>query len=293
MSYNSSPLRYPGGKSCLLHKVSEILSLNKLERRPYGEPYAGGCGLALSLLYGGYVSEIHINDIDKGIWSFWNCVLNETQELIHKINTTKVTIDEWHNQKEIIKSNDIKPSLILGFATFFLNRTNRSGIIKNAGVIGGFSQKGNYKLDCRFNKEALINRIQRIAKYRKRIHLTNLDAIDFIKTFDHNNSPSSFLCIDPPYFNQGSKLYTNFYNAHDHEQLRNTVRAYKKPWIITYDNTDEIKQLYRSHRQYEFNLNYSVQEKRLGKEVMIASKKLKMPSELRESQINKSNYKAA
>lgn len=140
MARATSPLRYPGGKSCLLDLTSQVMRLNGLERGHYAEPYAGGCGLALALLYGGHVADIHINDIDPSIWAFWHCVLNETDALVAKLNATPVTIDEWLKQRDIHRRQDTLDTLGLGFSAFFLNRTNRSGIIKGAGVIGGWGR---------------------------------------------------------------------------------------------------------------------------------------------------------
>ena len=179
MTNAASPLRYPGGKSCLYGLMASILHLNNMNRRDYAEPYAGGCGLALALLYGGHVADIHINDIDPSIWAFWHCVLERSDDLVAKIIGTPVTVDEWLKQREIHRKQDITDNLELGFSTFFLNRTNRSGIIKGAGVIGGLNQSGNYKIDCRYNVDELIRRIRRIKKYKDRIHLTNLDALFF------------------------------------------------------------------------------------------------------------------
>ncbi len=136
-SRSSSPLRYPGGKSCLYDLTSHILRLNRLERAHYAEPYAGGAGLALSLLFGWHVSDVHLNDVDRTIWAFWNSVLTETKELVEKIAATPVDMNEWHRQREIYLKQRDYDDLTVGFATFFLNRTNRSGIIKGAGVIGG------------------------------------------------------------------------------------------------------------------------------------------------------------
>jgi DNA adenine methylase len=282
----TSPLRYPGGKSCLLETVADVLRINKLERRPYAEPYAGGCGLALELLYGGFVSDLYINDIDKGIWSFWDCVLHNTDEFLEKMSSTPVTIDEWHRQRDIHRNSGGASTLDHGFATFFLNRTNRSGIIKAAGVIGGLDQTGNYKLDCRFNKDELSKRVRRIARYRNRITLTRLDAVAFLDPNEGHFPSDTFLCIDPPYFNKGSALYTSFYNPDDHAKLRDVVLKLQNPWIITYDSAPEIKALYSARRQFEFGLNYSVQTKRLGTEVMIASKGLKIPNSIKAGHLS-------
>ena len=288
-----SPLRYPGGKSCLFALVSGLIKNNKLQRCHYAEPFAGGCGLALSLLYAGHVSDIHINDVDPGIWAFWHAVLNDTDKFSYKIAKTPITVDDWRHQREVFSAGDVDNPLKLGFAAFFLNRTNRSGIIKDAGVIGGLQQNGNYKIDCRFNREALIDRVKRIAKYRNRIHLYRRDALDFFEQAKCALPEETFFCIDPPYFKKGSSLYTSFYDPEDHAVLADAIVALDRPWIVTYDNTPEITKLYRNRRQFEFDINYSGETKRKGTEILIASKGLRIPTEIRDRQVNRPQYRAA
>lgn len=292
MARPHSPLRYPGGKSCLKPLISRLIKDNRLERCHYVEPYAGGCGLALALLFEGFVSDIHINDIDPSVWCFWHSVLEHNAELIEKIRTTEVNVSEWRRQREIQLAEDRSNPVTLGFAAFFLNRTNRSGIVKGAGVIGGLEQKGNYKIDCRFNKDELIRRIKRINKYRSRIHLTNQDAIDFMS--ESESLPAkSLLCIDPPYFNKGSSLYTSFYNPEDHAKVADAVLGLKHPWVVTYDDADQIRGLYKGRRQFIFDINYSLQTKRVGTELLIASKGLRLPEEIRERQVHRVQYRVA
>lgn len=280
MTITASPLRYPGGKSSLLPMVSELLRINGLSQQPYAEPYAGGCGLALDLLFRGHVSEIHINDIDPSIWSFWHSVLFQTEELLDLIEKTPVTVEEWHRQKEIQADVNKTCTLKLGFATFFLNRTNRSGIIKGAGMIGGMRQNGNYKIDCRYNKSNLIRRISRISKYKDLIFLTNFDALDFMSNKNGAVPSETFFCIDPPYYNKGSSLYTSFYSPSDHAGVADLVMKLNHPWIVTYDNAQEVRELYSNQRKFAFNINYSVQTKRVGNELLIASKRLTIPDSL-------------
>ena len=289
----TSPLRYPGGKTCLYPLVSRILKDNRLERRHYAEPFAGGCGLALALLFEGHVSDIHINDVDASIWAFWHSVLHHTDELTYKIRKTPITIEEWRFQREIHLAMDENDPVVLGFATFFLNRTNRSGIIKAAGVIGGLDQTGPYKLDCRFNREDLERRIRRVAKYKNRIHLNRRDALAFMHDASQRLPASTFFCIDPPYFSKGQGLYASFYDPDDHAVLANTILELPNPWIVTYDNAPAITKLYRDRRQYEFDINYSVETKRLGTELLVASKGLRLSAEIRERQVNRPQYRAA
>jgi DNA-methyltransferase len=273
-SYSFSPLRYPGGKFSMLKFTKALIYNNALQRCHYIEPYAGGAGLALGLMYDGFVSEIHINDIDPMIWSFWFSILNHTKEFIELINSTPITIDEWHKQKEINSRCNLNDYLHLGFSTFFLNRTNRSGIIKGAGAIGGKNQSGAYKIDCRFNKSDLIERIKRIKKYSNRIHLTNLDAIAFINEVENCTPDNTFFFIDPPYYNKGSSLYTSFYLPEDHALVADSIKKINKYWVVTYDNTPEIYNLYDGYGRIPFNINYSLQTKRKGNELLIYSENL-------------------
>lgn len=277
----------------MLGPVSRILRSNKLEKGHYAEPYAGGCGLALSLLYGGFVSDIHVNDLDRAVWSFWHCVLNHTEDFIALMDGTRVTLKEWRRQRAILRAEEKVDAMTLGFAAFFLNRTNRSGVIKTAGVIGGLSQDGDYTIDCRFNKAELARRIRRVAKYRSRINLYRKDALKFIDHVEKNLPAKTFLCIDPPYFQKGSRLYTSFYNKEDHQKVADRILKVKQPWILTYDCCDEIHDLYTERRQFQFSLNYSLHNKRRGTELLIASKGLRIPDEFRAAQIHRPQYRTA
>lgn len=270
----------------MLALVADLFRENRLVRPDYAEPYAGGCGLALGLLYGGYVDQVHLNDIDHGIWSFWHAVLEGCDELVDLVENVPVTVEEWHRQKRIASAGDADDPVALGFATFFLNRTNRSGIIKGAGVIGGFGQRGRYAIDCRFNREDLARRIRRIHRYRSRIHLHKLDAITFLSKRSHFEQ-DTFFAIDPPYFRKGPYLYTSFYRPEDHTDVADAVRNLQHPWIVTYDMADEVRRLYRDFRQFEFDIRYSVQSKRVGTELLIASRGLRVTPEIRFRRIKR------
>lgn len=283
-----SPLRYPGGKSCLYPLLTRILSTNGLERGHYAEPYAGGAGLALSLLVNGHVSDIHINDLDPAIWSIWHSIIFDTDSFLDLMNKTPISIQSWREQKVIYQNCDASDPLSLGFAAFFLNRTNRSGIIGSGGVLGGFNQVGKYLIDCRFNKSGLSKRISRIAKYRDLIHLSKLDAVDFMKHCRKSLPKNSLLCVDPPYFAKGASLYANSYKPSDHSLVASEILKLdcakssdrRLKYIVTYDNIEQIRELYLSRKQYTFNLNYSAQVKRIGTELLIASKDIIIPTDV-------------
>jgi DNA adenine methylase len=262
----------------MLDLTASVLRMNSLQCGLYAEPFAGGCGLALSLLYNGHVAEICINDLDCGIWSFWASVLDHTDAFVEMVESTPITIEEWHRQRAALSAPDAA-MLELGFATFFLNRTNRSGVIKGGGVIGGLDQTGNYKLDCRFNTEDLVRRLRRLSRYRDRIHLTNLDALDFL---DHCSSfpQRSLLFIDPPYFKKGPGLYASYYKPDDHTLLAERVKRLKTPWLVTYDDVPQIRDLYKDTPQFGFDIRYSLNEKRTGNELLIAPPRLEVPAAL-------------
>lgn len=273
-----SPLRYPGGKGKLAPFIKQLLRYNNLLDCTYVEPYAGGAAVALSLLLEGYAWDIVINDIDPIVHAFWWSVLNDTEALIQKIKRTPVTINAWRKQKEVHADPDLYSKTDVAFATFFLNRTNRSGILK-AGVIGGQKQDGPYKLDARFNKNDLIERILLISKYKGRIHLYHMDAYELINVLAPSLTKDSMVYFDPPYFNKGKMLYRNFYTINDHAQMAALIRSLNLPWIVTYDNVQEINDLYSGEEFAEFDISYSAHLSRpRGKEVMYY-KNLALPSD--------------
>ncbi|MBU3208674.1 DNA adenine methylase [Clostridium algidicarnis] len=269
-----SPLRYPGGKNRLTKYVEELIKLKKLNKPTYVEPFCGGAAVALSLLINGKVSDIIINDYDKSIYAFWYSVLYDCENLCNMIKDTPITIDQWYRQKEIQKNKNHANILELGFSTLFLNRTNRSGILK-AGVIGGLKQEGNYKLDCRFNKQQIIDKIELISSYRNKIKLYNLDTEELIDDVIKNLNQKSFIFFDPPYYKKGESLYTNFYKHEDHLALANKIKEIKyHSWIVTYDNTESIIEMYKGNRKEIYKLNYYAQNKYKGEEVIFYSNTL-------------------
>lgn len=269
-----SPLRYPGGKACLADFLGDLIVENELSDCTYVEPYAGGAGAALTLLMLEKIEEIIINDYDPAIYSFWKSVVNETDRFIKKIKTVPLTIDEWAKQKKIYSSKTTD-SFKLGFATFFLNRTNRSGIIEG-GVIGGNEQQGQWGIDARFHRENLINRIEKIGQYRNRIKVTNKDGISLIRQL--KNKPKIFAYLDPPYYVKGSSLYLNHYKHNDHQKLAKILNENAEMnWILTYDNVSEISSLYVERSCFEFSLNYHANKPKKGEELLVLSDNLTMP----------------
>lgn len=274
-----SPLRYPGGKSKLTRYIKRIIETNDLLDGVYVEPYAGGAGVAICLLLQEYVSSICINDINKSIHAFWYSVLNQTDELCKMIFDTEVTVENWDRQKSIQQNAENHSMLELGFSTFFLNRCNRSGIIKG-GIIGGRNQEGNWKIDARYNKDNLIRRIEKIALYNNRIKLYNLDAAEFISTIIPSFPSKTFVYLDPPYYKKGQDLYENHYKPEDHIEVYKQVSSkLKHKWIITYDNVQEIRELYGEYRQQIYSLNYSAANRYQGSEVMIYNNNIVIPED--------------
>jgi Site-specific DNA methylase len=265
-----SPLRYPGGKSQFYDDLVSIFDKNQIHDVIYCEPFAGGAGVALRLLFEGRAQKIVINDADFAIYSFWNEVLTDTDWFVEKIRNTSITLEEWNKEKTVLISGT-KDCRSLGFAAFFLNRTNRSGILR-AGPIGGKKQDGKYELGCRFTKETLIGKIKKIALFRNRIILENLDARLFIKKY--HSLENSFWFIDPPYYQKGAALYQNFFQKDDHFELCETIRLLlgEEKWILTYDVCDPIKRMYSWAPSTKFSLTYSVQLKRVESEFLFWNK---------------------
>lgn len=272
-----SPLRYPGGKGKLARFVADIVRDNNLSDGLYVEPYAGGAAVAWELLLTGVVRKVMINDLSLPIYTFWKCVLDRTDELVALIRDTPVDVATRDRQKTIFAAAEQADELELGFATFFLNRTNRSGIL-NGGMIGGRDQTGKWKLDARYNKEELIDRIERIARARRRVTLTRLDAVEFLKTHAPQWGRKTLVYLDPPYFEKGPDLYYNFYKHDDHAGVATAVHALAGvSWIVSYDDAIPIHGLYDAASWLQYTIGYSARGRVRGREAMFVSAGLKVP----------------
>ena len=276
MPYNYSPLRYPGGKTKLYNYVKELLIANNLIGETYIEPFAGGSGLALKLLLNNDVKKIVLNDLDPAIYAFWFCVLNYPDQLCEFIANTEISLNEWDRQKQIYNNQNQHTTFELGAATLFLNRTNMSGIIKG-GAIGGRNQNGNYRIDARFKREDLINKIITISNHSNQKDLYNLDAKELLKQNTLKHYYKVFINLDPPYVVKGSQLYKNSFTENDHEQLQQAIKKCKRKWMVTYDVCPLVKKLYNEFRGNEIVLNYYAKTVRKSKELVYFSNNLVLP----------------
>jgi DNA adenine methylase len=248
---------------------------NGLVDTDYVEPYAGGASVALSLVFEDFANHAFINDLNRGVYAFWSSALHQTEQLCARIADTPLTMDTWWEQKAVLSNQDAT-ALERGFATLFLNRTNRSGILAG-GVIGGKNQTGEWKLDARFNRDDLIRRIQKVGRFRTRISISNLDAAQFLIPWTGEDASDAFLYLDPPYFVKGAGLYDNSYELADHQRIAAMVRRLKHPWLVSYDAAPEIFGLYKWARTSRYDLNYSASAPSRGFEVMFRRAALWIP----------------
>lgn len=272
-----SPLRYPGGKAAFAGYIAEVMVDNGLGGGHYLEPYAGGAGVALELLFNGHASHIHINDADPAVFAFWKSVVDEPEHLLKLLDTTPVDMEEWFKWRAVLREEVPATDLERGFATLFMNRTNRSGILK-AGVIGGKEQSGTYKIDARFKKDVVRARIEQIAARSNQITVYCEDSLALLGRCREFLPARSLIYLDPPYYVKGKGLYRNYYNHDDHLKIAEHIQSedFGWPWIVSYDNAAEICEMYRKSRSLAYGLNYTAQRRYVGNEVMFFSPELSL-----------------
>lgn len=272
----SSPLRYPGGKSSMTGLLASIRAINQLGDRGVAEPFAGGAGASLSLLYREDAHEIRINDADRAIHDFWWTIVNRPKAFMAMLRATRISLAEWHRQRDTYRRTRRVSRLRRGFAAFYLNRCNRSGIIINGGPIGGIEQTGKWKLNARFNKLDLEARCAKVAEYSERIHVSQMDALQFI---DERRRDHIFFFIDPPYYAKGAGLYLNKLDHAYHQTLAEQLRGMDSAaWVLTYDDCPEIRSMYADWANIRpFSLRYAASERRRGREILIAPRWMRLP----------------
>jgi DNA adenine methylase len=273
----SSPLRYPGGKQKLTPFVSEIINENNLWGCDYVEPYAGGAGVAIDLLFSGAARRIHLNDACPAIHAFWSCVLDDAELLCRRISRAWLDVREWRSQKEILSRAAEFSVADVGFATFYLNRVNRSGIL-SGGVIGGIEQRGKWQIDARFPKDELIRRIELIQARRADITLHGLDAEEYFRSHIPKLPRKSLIYCDPPYFRKAERLYLNHYRPADHERIARIIQKTRRKWLVSYDSAPEILALYDERRHFVYDLQYNAGKAYKGKEVFVFADGLSIPN---------------
>ena len=270
-----TPLRYPGGKSSMAGFLANIIESSNGAIRTYIEPFAGGAGAGVALLSNGVVDSAVINDYDPAVWCFWKAVTEQNERFLETMEKTPITMDEWYHQREVYRRRDLRGKFRLGFAFFFLNRCNRSGIVKG-GVIGGYDQTGAYKIDARFKKDKLAEKIKRIGSLSDKIEVLNLDGTEAFERFSGDSSALFYL--DPPYIGQGESLYLNALNRADHIELATCVQRHSDSnWIVTYDYDELVhsEECYGKDNAFWYTLTYSAQKKRRERELLICSDSLR------------------
>lgn len=251
---------------------ADLLSDLDIEDPTYVEPYAGGAGAGVALLSKGIINHLVINDIDNAVYAFWHTVKHHTAWLISQVETVPLTIEEWLRQREIYQEEDVTDLRALGLSFFYLNRTNRSGIL-NAGVIGGQKQAGKYKIDARFNRETLSERIFSLGTLADRITLHNLDGREVIQMY--GSDPNALIYIDPPYVGAGNSLYLNAFDARDHEALgRNVHKVSEAHWVVTYDDHSLVRSIFEDDFIAELEITYSANKPGRAIELLIVSPKI-------------------
>ena len=280
-----TPLRYPGGKARFAPLIAGVINSNKLTDGHYLEPYAGGAGVALVLLMDEVVRHIHINDADPAVAVFWRAAVRNSAELIKLVAREPVTMDAWHHWRAVMLGEAEGTQLERGFATLFINRTNRSGILKG-GVIGGKAQSGTYKLDARFMRDELCLRLERIGLHSGAISVYEEDAHKLLLRCHQFLPSKSLVYLDPPYYVKGAGLYRNSYKHDDHAQIARLLGSgrFRRPWIVSYDNADEIRMMYDYARSITYGLNYTAQQRYTGSEVMFFSERLTPPKQAQEQE---------
>lgn len=283
MPITYTPLRFPGGKSKIYPFIISLIDVNDLHGCTYAEAFCGGAGLATKLLLRGDVSKVVLNDFDPAVYSIWDAVVNHPDELCGYIETVPLSMDQWYACHDTYQAA-VSPSLELGKAAFYLNRTNRSGIL-TGGVIGGKAQTGTYKIGARFNRETLCKKVREISARAADIELHNLDALEFMKAVAPNMGGRSLLYLDPPYVQKGPGLYENSFTDDDHRELAKSIRAYDGKWMVTYDTDALVDELYSPSDDWEITtgeikVGYSAASARnVASERLVLGPGMRMPPE--------------
>ena len=234
-----SLLRYPGSKARLAPLIAATVSINGCTEHIFAEPLCGGASVSIALLEAGVVGKIAINDADPLVSSLWKCVFSDNVNMLADIiERIPVDLDQWARQKALVPSNILEAAV----KCLFLNRTSFSGILnENAGPIGGRSQQ-RWKLGCRFNKEKIISRMLKISALSARVVCVENKPWEIFCS--EIREKKVFFYFDPPFYKKADRLYRVAFNAAEHLHLHSFLLTCNKPWLLSYDNVSEVREIY-------------------------------------------------
>ena len=268
-----NPLRYPGAKSKLYDYIYKLLTVENKVGCTFYEPFAGSASLSFLLLENNAIQKAVINELDPLLYNFWLSVFDNTEDLVQMIKDIDITIENWHEFSRYRDKNYLhgKTTVQIGFAGLFLNRTNFSGILK-ANPLGGLHQNSSYSIGCRFNKNKIIDSIQELSKFRNKIEIHNMEALDFMKQeLRYKRNKSIFVYIDPPYYKEGANLYRYYYTPAQHKALAQYLLKKTFPWLVSYDDSEKIKKLYTQVAPLKIHMDYSIHTSRKAEELLISN----------------------
>lgn len=269
-----SILRYPGSKARYADLVASFLDACPGKRPSVlVEPFCGGASVSLDLLMKGVVDRIVLNDVDPLIAALWSCVFKKEDAawLISRVYSVALTLDEWEYQKSLVPINRREAA----FKCLYLNRTSFNGVIHKSGPIGGRSQSKR-NVGARFNREFLAEKIAALCELRDAVTVTNYSWQMSCCKSAKALGESGFFYLDPPYYHKAKNLYGYAFSERDHHALKNYLVNLANPWVLFYDDTQEVQVLYSDERLFtvKSRANYSMfcgGQRDVGKEIIFSN----------------------
>ena len=253
-----SPLRYPGGKRKLAPMLAHLLLLAGRKPKLFIEPFAGGAAVSIALLEQGLIEAIALADRDPLIAGFWSVVFSpQASKLADRIYDTAISVKEWDRQR---KSDPTDP-VEIAFKCLYLNRTSFSGsLMDRTGPIGGARQKGAYKIDCRFNRSVLAERVLELSRLSSHVAFVRCQGYraTFAQMRRRADGSSALWYLDPPFFNKAKRLYRYSFEPQEHEDLADQLDTLPGEWVLSYDDVPQARQMYQAHPGFAVvNLQYT------------------------------------
>jgi DNA adenine methylase len=251
-----SPLRYPGGKSRAVQRIQKLLPE---EFDEYREPFVGGGSFFIYLKQQRPNLKIWINDLNPELYYFWKYAQLDSEKFAGEL--LKVKKERQNGQElfdELIQSNvSLLTELERAVRFFVLNRITFSGVVES----GGFSQMA---FRSRFTASS-IERVSKLSPLLAGIKITHLDYRQLLQ--DGNQFVFTFL--DPPYFKATrSRLYGKngvLHTSFNHDEFAQEMKKCKQSWLITYDDSPEIRANFSFATIYEWELQYGMNNYKQGK----------------------------
>jgi len=252
MKYLKTPLRYPGGKSKAVTKLSKYFP-DMSDIKEYREPFLGGGSVAIAITKQYPDINIWVNDLYEPLYNFWVELRDNGEYLHNQLAQLKTRYPDrgsakglFLDAKEAVTDENQKDK-DRAVAFYIVNKCSFSGLTESS----SFSPQAS---DSNFSMRG-INFLPEYSRLITNWKITNLSYEQLLC-----DNKQTFIYLDPPY-DIRSNLYGKRGNMHkgfDHDVFASDCDRFISPQLVSYNSSQLVCERFKGWEAGQFDHTYTM-----------------------------------